>query len=399
MRVLIATYGSRGDVEPVAGLALELRKLGADVRVGAPPDEEFTRRLKTVGAEAVPVGRPVRELLRSRPTDAHATAAAIVDSQHEGLRANAFDCDLLLATGMVPAAAATVAEELGIPYRFASFIPGVLPSPHHPPHRRPGKPFPPDASNEELWAIDAENLNALYGPPLNELRAARGLPPVADIRTHAYTERPILASDPVLGPWREAPDLEVVRTGPWILPDDRPLPADLLAFLDAGDAPVFAGFGSMPIAEPESVSRALVGAARAAGRRLVLSSGWAGLAPIDGESDVFGLDEANHQKLLLRTAAAIHHGGAGTTATAARSGAPQVIVPQLADQPYWAERVVALGIGVAHVGPTPTAESLAVCLDAALDPDTATAAAALAGTLRTDGAAVAARFLLEELDR
>ena len=61
-------------------------------------------------------------------------------------------------------------------------------------------------------------------------------------------------------------------------------------------------------------------------------------------------------------AAVVHHGGAGTTTAAARAGAPQVVVPQMADQPYWAGRVAGLGIGTAHDGPTPTTESLSVTL-------------------------------------
>jgi vancomycin aglycone glucosyltransferase len=91
----------------------------------------------------------------------------------------------------------------------------------------------------------------------------------------------------------------------------------------------------------------------------------------------------------------MHHGGAGTTATAARAGTPQVVVPQLADQPYWAGRVADLGIGAAHDGPTPTLESLSAALEAALTPETRARAAAVAATIRTDGADVAAKLLLD----
>ena len=99
-------------------------------------------------------------------------------------------------------------------------------------------------------------------------------------------------------------------------------------------------------------------------------------------------------------AAVVHHGGAGTTTTAARAGAPQVVVPQAGgDQPYWAGRVAELGIGAAHDGPTPTTESLSDALRTALTPETRARATAMAGTIRTDGATVAARRLLDTVSR
>jgi vancomycin aglycone glucosyltransferase len=80
-------------------------------------------------------------------------------------------------------------------------------------------------------------------------------------------------------------------------------------------------------------------ASRAHGRRVLLACGWAGLAPIDDAGDCFVVGEVNQQALFHRVAAVVHHGCAGTTTTAARAGAPQVIMPQVADQPYWAARV------------------------------------------------------------
>jgi vancomycin aglycone glucosyltransferase len=94
-------------------------------------------------------------------------------------------------------------------------------------------------------------------------------------------------------------------------------------------------------------------------------------------------------------AAVVHHGGAGTTTTATRAGVPQVVVPQFADQPYWAGRVAALGIGVAHDGANPTCESLSVALETALTPAVKARAVELAGMIRTDGAAVAAKLLID----
>jgi len=403
MRVLLSTWGSRGDVEPMLGFAVALRALGADVRMCAPPD--FAEQVARIDVPMVPTGRSVRALVHgdkqqkpSTPADAPRVAAELVAAQFELLGAAAEGCDALVATGLMPAGARTVAEERGIPYVLAAFAPRSLPSPHFTPLPRPGKPFPPGVTdNQVLWEVDAERVQALYGAPLNAHRATLGLPPVDNVRDHVFTDSPWLAADPILAPWPGSPDLDVVQTGAWILPDERQLPADLEAFLDAGTPPVYVSFGS--VRAPEAAARVAIEAIRARGHRALVSRGWADLAPIDDRDDCFVVGEVNHQRLFGRIAAVVHHGGAGTTTTAAMAGAPQVVVPQIADQPYWACRVAELGIGAAHDGPTPTVESLSAALETALTPEMRTRATAVAGTIRTDGATVAAKLLLEAVSR
>src|SRR5207253_2448093 len=128
--------------------------------------------------------------------------------------------------------------------------------------------------------------------------------------------------------------------------------------------------------------------------------GWGDLALIDDRDDCFVVGEVNQQAVFGRAAAVVHHGGAGTTTTAARAGAPQVVVPQMADQPYFAGRVADLGIGAAHDGPTPTTDSVSAALKTALTPETRARATAVAGTIRTDdGVTVAANLLLDAVSR
>src|SRR5690242_18754628 len=91
----------------------------------------------------------------------------------------------------------------------------------------------------------------------------------------------------------------------------------------------------------------LVQAATRAGRRAIVLRGWGDLGPADASSDCLVIDDVNHDALLPRVAVVVHHGGAGTTHAAARSGRPQVVVPHHYDQFYWARRVKRLGIGVA----------------------------------------------------
>ena len=151
----------------------------------------------------------------------------------------------------------------------------------------------------------------------------------------------------------------------------------------------------MPMRQAEEVARAVVEAVRARGRRVLLGTGWADLTLIDDQDDCLAVGEVNQQALFRRVAAVVHHGGAGTTTTTARAGAPQVVVPQVADQLYWAARVAEEGIGVAHDGPVPTAESLSAALGTALTPETRIGATTVAGVIRADGATVAAKLLLD----
>jgi vancomycin aglycone glucosyltransferase len=399
VRVLLTTWGSRGDVEPLVGLAVALRGLGVEVRVCAPPDEDFARLLARVGVPLVPLGPTVRSVVAGPkpPTaqDAFRLAPELVASRFDTLGAAAQGCDALLATGLMPAGVRDVAEKLGIRYVFACFQIYGLPSRHFAPGARPGTLSPQDETdNRVLWEQDAQRVNGLYGEALNSHRAAIGLPPVDNVRDYVFTEAPWLAADPILCPSQGMTDLDVVQTGAWILPDDRPLPDGLDAFLDAGAPPVHVGLGSMAAYAPKDIARVAIEAIRAQGRRVVLARGWAGLAPIDDADDCFVVGEVNQQALFRRVAAVVHHGGAGTTTTTARAGAPQVVVPQIADQPYWAARVAELGIGVAHEGSTPTVESLSAALTTALAPETRARARAVSGTIRADGATVAAKLLL-----
>ncbi|WJV47119.1 glycosyltransferase [Streptomyces flavofungini] len=403
MRVVLSTYGSRGDVEPLVGLAVRLREQGAEVRVCAPPDEEFAQRLAGVGVEMVPVGRSARELTTGapQPKSLPERAAELIASQLDAVTAAAEGCDALVATGMVPAVAGarSVAEKLGVPSVSVTFQQLTLPSPHHAPLAYPGRPFPPEVTgNRELWDLDARSINVLFGDALNTNRASIGLPPVADVRDYVIGDRPWLATDPVLDPWRPADGagfgFDVVQTGAWTLPDERPLPAGLVEFLEAGAPPVYVGFGSMPMHGSDDVARVAIEAVRAQGRRVLVRSGWADLDLIDDQDDCFVVDEVNHQALFRRVAAVVHHGGAGTTTTASRAGAPQVVVAQATDQPYWAGRVAELGIGAAHDGPTPTVASLSAALGTALAPGTGERAAAVAAAIIDDGAAVAAKLVL-----
>ena len=397
MRILLSTIGSRGDVQPLVALAAELRAVGAEVRLCVPPD--FRAWIEALGFEVVPIGPELRGTGKANPAAAPPSPEQIrmmmdgtVAAQFDTLATATRGCDLIVGATALQIAAPSVAEAMGIPYVFAAYAPAVLPSRHHAPPvlATLGDAPAPEEDYTDRWSDDARRWNERWGPLLNPRREALGLAPVDDVRGHVLTPRPWLAADPTLAPWPG--DGDVVQTGAWILPDASPLAPELEAFLDAGAPPVYCGFGS--IRAPGDLARVMIDAARAHGHRVILSRGWADLAPADDGRDVLAIGEVNQQALFPRVAAVIHHGGAGTTTAAARAGAPQVIIPQHYDQPYWAGRIDALGIGAAHAPGAPTTESLAAALERALRPEVAARARSIGGQVRIDGARIAAERLM-----
>jgi vancomycin aglycone glucosyltransferase len=400
MRVLLTTIGSRGDVQPVAALAAQLKADSQDARVCAPPD--FRDLIEGLGISFAPIGPELKSTGKISPTAAPPTAeqrrqmvADSVAAQFEAVTAAAEGCDVIVEGGYLVFAARTVAEQLGIPYVMAAYCPMVLPSPHHAPPVYPmlgEKPADGSVDNRTLWERDRQRWNTTWGELLNAHRASAGLAPVIDVRRYLYTDRPWLASDPTLGPWPGAEDLDVVQTGAWILPDERPLAPELEGFLAAGEAPIYFGFGS--IRAPEDLAKTMIETARALGRRAIVLRGWADLSLLDDEPDCVSIGEVNQQSLFRRVAAVVHHGGAGTTTAAARAGAPQVLIPQHFDQPYWARRIDELGIGIAHAPGAPTTDSLTAALSKVLQPDLVANAGRVAREVRADGASVASRLLM-----
>jgi vancomycin aglycone glucosyltransferase len=400
MRVLLSTIGSRGDVQPLVALAVQLRELGQEARVCAPPD--FRDWVERLGIPFVPLGPEVSWTAKSSSPLARAPFTSeqlrqmmegTVATQFETIPKAAEGCDVIVAGNPLNIAAHSVAEWLGIRYVFAAYCPITLPSAHHaPPKVLAWKPKDATADNLTLWAEDAERWSERWGPALNSHRASLGLAPVTDVRSHILTDTPWLAADPTLAPWPEPGDPHVFQTGAWILPDHRPLSPELEAFLEAGEPPVYFGFGS--IRAPQDLGKTMIEAARSLRRRAIVSRGWADLSPVDDETDCLSIGDVNLQVLFRRVAAVVHHGGAGTTTAATGAGAPQVVIPQLYDQHYFAQRVDDLGIGCAHPPVVPTTDSLTSALEFALQPGVVVRARSRATAVRRDGALAAAERLI-----
>jgi vancomycin aglycone glucosyltransferase len=404
MRALLAAVGTRGDVQPALALALELRKLGHAVRLCISPN--FVDWARSLGLEAVPMGVEMRmpagksgampkltpeELRRLRES-----MPDLITNQFETIGAAAEGCDVIVGVNAHQYAAPSIAEHAGIGCVTAVYAPVALPSPDLAPAPTTGQTIDlaGPTSIEEQWRNAANVWNERALERINRNRGRLGMGPIDDVLDYVLTDDTWLAADAALAPVPATPGREIFQTGAWVLADSTPLPADLEAFLERGEPPIFVGFGSMPAAG--DAAHGLIAAARAAGRRIIVSRGWAELELTDDASDCMAVGDVSHDVLFPRVAAVVHHGGAGTTAAAARAGVPQVITPMFGDQFYWASRIVDLGAGAANPYTKMTEEFLTGALREVCDPAMVVRARTLARQVRRDGAKIAAKRLEAE---
>ena len=349
LKVSIITYGSRGDVQPLLALALSLSAAGHEVILATPP--EHADWVESCGCSFRPLGSNVQAFLQKCP-DPHTFKAALafgrflrqeLKSQFVQLPVIIEGTDLVLGAALI-LGVPSVAESLGVPYRFIAFCPQVLPSRQHPSVLVRNYNLPHWLNRLSWWftnTIDILNFKAV----INRERSRLGLRPVRDIWRHFLGSQVIVASDEVLAPVPRDVEQDYVQTGYFHLQQTGELSADLEAFLASGPPPVYVGFGSMPSEHPEATMRLVLEAVRSAGQRAILSPGWSEVGQMTTERDCKLVGDVPHTILFPRVAAVVHHGGSGTTATAARTGVPQIIVPHILDQYYWASRIHRVGLG------------------------------------------------------
>jgi UDP:flavonoid glycosyltransferase YjiC (YdhE family) len=147
---------------------------------------------------------------------------------------------------------------------------------------------------------------------------------------------------------------------------------ELAAFLRDGPPPVYIGFGSIVVDDPNAMTEMIFEAVKLSGVRALVSKGWGGLGADDlGKPDgVFMLGNVPHDWLFEHVSCVVHHGGAGTTAAGIKAGKPTLVVPFFGDQPFWGAM-----IAKANAGPDPipykqlTAEKLAEALKFCIKPE------------------------------
>ncbi|MGD2077150.1 MAG: glycosyltransferase [Chloroflexota bacterium] len=381
MKILIITVGTRGDVQPYLALAHGLQAVahevwlatdstfesfvsGAGVNfkpIQADPRQAMQEDIRHIGGNPIKfmrwLNRQFRPLARDFFRDVKEAA--------EGMDA------ILFAALAFPAYHVALGRDIPslavylqpvTPTRFFSVTAAQVPS--WLPFRGLINQISSEMSTFTIFAMTKgvvdECRQEMLGLPKTAWRDYSRLNSPAVPIVYGYS-RHVTPIPPDWGDW-------LYVTGYWFLEQDngwRPSPA-LATFLRSGPPPIYIGFGSMVDQEAEEVSQMVLKALARSGRRAILLGGWSRLGEGQLPSSVLRLDWAPHHWLFPQMAAVIHHGGAGTTAAGLKAGVPNIIVPYFADQPFWASRVRALG-----VGPEPiprqklTAERLAAAIEIA----------------------------------
>ena len=394
MKFTFLTYGTEGDTRPLVALAHGLAAQGHGVRLLA--DAATAGSAHAHGVPFTALAGSMKDAL----APGGALAGIVAGKGNAGALARAFaqtardhtpawmrtaleaaaNSDVLVFSGLASYAGLALAEGLDMPCVGAGLWPMTptgdfaslfLRAPRMP---RWANRLSHRALNHLAWSMFRPAVNA-------GSKAVFGRPP----RTRMWRDYPVLyGCSPTLV--RRPPEWarNVELCGAWALPQAAwtPPPA-LQAFLDAGEPPVYVGFGSMAGFDRPALLRALTAAVGT--RRALFYPGWSGIDPAKLPPNFFVLGDTPHDWLFPRTSLIVHHGGAGTAHAAARSGVPSVVIPFAGDQFFWAGRL--RDFGVAATCPDATrldGRMLAQLFDEALSAPCRTNALVLAARLRAE---------------
>jgi sterol 3beta-glucosyltransferase len=393
MRVTLLVFGTRGEVQPLIALARGLNAAGHTARIVT--QAEFHDFVTARGIACTPININLREAERSRKHGGQYSIFAIRKLAQRaqqmlietGEACQDSDALILCDMGMIPGW--PIMEKLGVPTLVAAF-------------------YPEDVClslmRETLggrlraWArrniVTALSSRLILRPLLNRWRTKTlGLPPsrtIGGIEAAQTSGVPVLHafSPHVFAKPAHWPDWFHI-TGYWFLEHaaDWQPPADLTEFLAGGPPPVYVGFGSVSADDMQRTTEIVVTALSQIQQRGILAAGWNNLGQRPTLPDtMLAIEGAPHDWLFPQVAAAVHHGGAGTTAIALRSGTPNIIIPFVFDNPFWAQRVADLGVGPPGIPPEAlTAERLAAAIDVAIHDEAMQARqAAMSQTLRKE---------------
>jgi UDP:flavonoid glycosyltransferase YjiC (YdhE family) len=374
VKFVAAGYGSRGDVEPFAAVARELRERGHEVCLAVPPG--MIAFVESAGLAAVPFGSNTPSSMD--PTDVVRRVMQLWSEWAEAYKALAVEADLLLAGKGEQGLAANVAEYYGIPLATLHFYPG-----------------------------DYATLGGVIGGLAKQAEDAQrrelGLPDGID---PAEQTLEIQAYDELCFPGSAAEWAEQGRRRPFVggLTLDLPTHADaeVLAWIAGGTPPIYFGFGGgVSLPSPVETVAVITAACAQLGDRALISLGSHDMSQIPVADHVKVVGAVNHAAIFPACRAVVHHGGAGTTAAGMRAGIPTLILwIAVDDQPMWADAVTRLGVGAGREFWSTTLDLLVADLRSILTEECAAQARELATKLTTPAESVArAADLLEDAVR
>jgi UDP:flavonoid glycosyltransferase YjiC (YdhE family) len=360
VRVLLLTFGTRGDVQPYVALAAGLGVAGHDV--GLCTAEGYRELVESAGVAYLHMSNEMLALVQTGMSQMKGTLDAfrIAKRMTEAMRSSlldqweagrSFDPSIIIYHPKI-LGGLHVAERLGVPAVVSLPLPFFTPTADFPIPFIARWPLG-GAANRLSYQFNRFTAIA-YGNMINRFRKETlelsRMSRWTDYLTDANGQPvPVLYgfSRHVVPVPRDYPE-DAHVTGYWFLDqaDEWDPPADLAAFLAAGEPPVYIGFGSMGFGRHAAVrGRIVLDAVNRVGVRAIVARGWGGLEMPSSSSRVHVTDSVPHDWLFPRTAGVVHHGGAGTTAAGLRAGRPTLVCPVLGDQGFWAGRVHTLGCG------------------------------------------------------
>jgi UDP:flavonoid glycosyltransferase YjiC (YdhE family) len=357
MQYVVITFGTEGDTRPLVGVCRALMDAGHGVKLLA--DRSTLDTAKALGvatlalagdmkAMVAPGGALSRLMMDGGDASLMAKAVASIANQHTTqwlqtvlAEARAMKADAVLFSGIASYVGLAAGEHLGVPAIGLGLWPisptRAFPSPLLPPMRMPGwlNRLSHKLVNAVSWRMFRKSMQAaqraVSSPQPPRQKAWQDYPILYGVSKHLIP-RPADWSElwQICGAW-SAPSAK-----PW-----RPAPA-LVNFLKDGPAPIYIGFGSMAGFDQRTLLATLIEALD--GQRAVFFPGWSGITAIDLPRNICLIGATPHDQLFPRMSMVIHHGGAGTSHTAARAGVPSVVIPFAGDQFFWADRLAKAGV-------------------------------------------------------
>jgi vancomycin aglycone glucosyltransferase len=360
MRVILTSHGSTGDIYPIIALAVAMQKAGHEVRFATIP--HYQNEIEAAGVEVYPLcpnweqadlsywmGRlqkirsPIYQL-----REIYVGAKAYIPEMIARMDTALSNADLLVSSYLFPMNK-SIADRRGVPFATFAFAHHVVPSPDYPPE---GIPSPHwlgrktrHAWNRWLWKmgngiVDRVINNAIRG----DLRNAE-LPKVRHFFSEPANRVLVAVSEKLMRPANASIDPRFRFTGycRWQSPADPKLEAELTEFCAGEKVPVVT-FGSMVYERPGETMERFV-RAWPSHRKIIVQRGWAQFPALSEDGHIKVIGKVSHDQLFRHASVVVHHGGAGTTASALHAGTPQIIVPHIGDQNFFGSEVERLGCG------------------------------------------------------
>ncbi|MSO36235.1 MAG: glycosyltransferase [Acidobacteria bacterium] len=419
MRVGIQTWGSEGDIRPLVALGHGLVQRGHEVELVYTDiaDRHYVEVAASLGMTARAVATPViadqnelheiglRVINASNPlADGKIVFDRLLKPVEDAIFAAAVDLcrrSDLIVSHLVLNQVRAAAELAGKPAVSVTLAHTIVPSRHNRPQ---GLPRLGEVANAAAWAVGRFMLNRVMLGRVNDFRRRVGVPPVKDLLLDGWASHllNLIAVSPEI--CAEQPDWPRWNRvcGFLALPSTshEQIVPELEAFLNAGEPPVFMGFGSlMPVSSSyltDSVAL-MKEAARLAGCRAIIQAEM----PPERSDRLVIIGRCPHAQVFPRCAAVVHHCGAGTTHTTLKAGVPSVGVPHVSDQFGWAEELQRLGVApTVVVRRSLTAPKLARGITEVLAaPGMRSRAAAIAARMKDDDGPATAALMIEEAHR